>query len=1082
MSSPHRDADLLARGRERLEQFRRDKQQAQHAENTAADQHQQANGLDHQHAQNQQQQHQQQQQSATMNGHSDYSAYHGSAANGATAVDNVSSSSASFPVAPAVLSESSVLALRHDYESQYAQYGSDPQYAAYFQALAARVQQAQKALVAEQQRAQGPVAAGLAPLDWSSSPTLQSFSPEQRASFMAFAQYYDDPTYAEYYRSLSTQPAYEAYFSTVAVVRNELMQLQQQQQIQQQQQQQQTAFPEQPQQTFAQDEQPQQQPVQQPHAAEPHPSQPAVGAPVSSDPVAAEPAVKTEDVSFSVDPSLAPAADAAESLNVSFPPSPSNADAPSDASHSQQHASTASEPTIKSEVDAPNEQQHQQQQQVPLEFAAPTSHAVDQHGSSQSDEQQQQQQEQRQQQQHPSYESDEQKQSERNTQQSAEPSIAVDPAASASSLSDPSLSNGVPSSYFSAPATAPSAPVRSTSPSAELHSTVSLDYASADDLPLHDGRSTTPLMLSSQQSQQTDAGDEPQHLLHLAHFESESEAEDGSGGGGMPPLDFGASTGSSMNRYTLPQAPPQSVEQQQQQLQQREMDGGEGGIEVPPVVASETTEQFAHSLAQQTHAQQHQFSDAVESLSRASALAELEQLRAALSAKDAELAQLTRALPSAAAHPSHHQGAMMMSSSSASASAGDMLDELDASELLRERMQVQNMSKSLTSLSREVDSLRLENERLASQQMNLRREVGERNARMEQLQQDNVALLLEFEKLEGELTEAQQNAAAARRNAASSATPGHSSGTPLAATVCDHGSVFAELHELELQVHAVWHKSLEHTTRIDEAVEEMQAACEAAMHAATNGLLPQRLLTNGLQSHAGVSATPEASASSAAAAAASELAHMQRARSNSDPNVSLQDGPETDERRALNAAAETDTDGEESSSSSQLSTPPRKSSGSHALMAVPSATALGSVLSSVASLHELLRSKRTVESQLSALLRRVSELCDPTSTLLAGGLNVGTGVQQALRAMQQHSSKSWVRLHPSSTAGSALPGGASKQPGVPVHRHDDHVLHAQLAELRQSRDALSHQLQAQTERAHLLIKDKILLAKKIEGN
>ncbi len=176
-----------------------------------------------------------------------------------------------------------------------------------------------------------------------------------------------------------------------------------------------------------------------------------------------------------------------------------------------------------------------------------------------------------------------------------------------------------------------------------------------------------------------------------------------------------------------------------------------------------------------------------------------------------------------------------------------------------------------------------------------------------------------------------------------------------------------------------------------------------------------------------------------------------------------------------------------------MSTPPRKSStalvNSTGGSLVPSSSSvLSSVQCLVGSVSDLLRAKSQVEHQIASLLQRMEQLCEPMATLLGSlgaSKSLPAGVQKTLKAMQKKSfahspiasaasSLSAPLSSPPSASVSLRPGGAVPAPS------SDALLHAQVCELRSARDSLSVQLSAQMERVHLLIKDKIHLAKKIE--
>jgi hypothetical protein len=482
--------------------------------------------------------------------------------------------------------------------------------------------------------------------------------------------------------------------------------------------------------------------------------------------------------------------------------------------------------------------------------------------------------------------------------------------------------------------------------------------------------------------------------------------------------------------------------------------------DMPPPLESELYTLSQESEAQQHPQQQQELFDVAagnDDATRSAVLSELNDLRAALAAKQAQIDSLSASLPHNAGGAAH--SALMCAS-----------DEDSTSSLaLREGVQVSNLSKTIASLSREVDSLRLDNERLFHQQELLRRDVGDRNAKMEAVQHDNVALLLEMETLEAELAKTQQQLASTKQQ-----RPLLTSGSPALLTgssTCEHSSLLAELHELQLQVAPVWQKNEDLTQALEEAVLELQHACADALASGSVDGQQLRRLTAGLP--AGLSATPAGTSSSS-----SENAQQNRprARSNSDPALSL------DEETNTASTAQ----GTGDSAQSGMSTPPRKSSSTAAQQ--QQAVALSAaVQSSVSSVQELLRSKSAVEAQLFALLRRVQDLCEPMSALMAGVGDVA-GVQKSLKALQKQKKQGFSPLLNASAAlvahpGLASPGGAnsgSGPGGAVLQRSDDSLLHAQVSELRAARDSLASQLSAQLERAQALVRDKIFLAKKIE--
>lgn len=959
-------AELLRLGREKLAAFRQAKHQ-QHAHVETQDtpsNHTNGNGSSH------------------VDGA--YAAYHPSQASLMHAYANGHSQQAAAyqqqaPVASADPSHNAqqLAQLQSQYDAyMQAGYGSDPQYAGYFaqlqQQIATLQQQvaadahahtngshAQYATAATNGAEVQPSHASPAAPDYSASPTLQSYTPEQRNAFLSFAQYYHEPTYAEYYTSMRAQPEYAPYFQIMSQVESELqsiaaqaaagaaangahqtMEMQRQQEAQQQQQQQQWYEQQQQQLQQQQQQQAEQEARLADHARE-------------QERLHLE-AAQREQLQQS----------------QSQQPSPHHQH-PSDPNHRGEYPPAA---VIEESPDSSASHDHVTSQSS----AAPTTDASSSPSSS-----------------HPSTEATD-KHDSVNDSASPHTSIAASteevesvlPAQPIEPLSVATESPLTPADpeEVSFPPEVPSR--ASSSSAAELPSTVSLDDQSNDD---REGQSAR--FVDSTPSPASDSVETTPPPAANGDSEAGATQEDD-----VPTLDANSTS---------------------------------AVLQVPSHVHANSSDWLASQYAVDTSAAADTNSDdakpaaTTDDSARASVIAELSELRAALQTKDAEIAQLSRSLP---------HSALMQSS--------------DADAALDSQRQLHALSTTVQSLSTEIDSLRHEKETTRAQQALLSEQMAEKNARLEQVAQDNVALLIEMEQMEEEINKLQADAATNLKSLPASPAP----------AACTHGATLHELNELHLQLTQAWRRNQQLTSEVDEVVDQLRALGEAVdvLHE-TDSPQQQLLLTDGespakSSRPAGVSSTPDVPSSS------TNHAHPQRERANSDPNITsieaTDDGPSVEELAPVTPPPHEDY------SASQLSTPQRRPTDPVGQQLMPMSP-LVAVVAATSSLHSLLQSKREVESHLHSLLRRAADLSDPTATLLGSG---DAGVSKMLKAMQKKASEA----------------AAAAKPGAVMSPRVDEATLAAMADLRTARDNLALQLQAQVERANTLVRDKILLAKRIE--
>jgi hypothetical protein len=911
--------------------------------------------------------------------------------------------------------------LQQQYTTHYQQYGSDPRYAEYFRDLYARIltlqeQQQQKqqqqtqttqqtqqpeaepisqpAVMAttnsQQAEAASATAAAPAAFDFNLSPTLQSYSPEQRNAFLSFAAYYNDPNYAGYYQQLREKPEYQSYFQIMDIVQQEVAYYGAQQQQQQQQQ------PEQAQtqglaatetssvaasvpaesrtqeaasasqsaeaQRQLVDPSQLQQPVDEPsseqRAAEEEPSFPAGSTtaipteqPLATAEAAAVPA-RVESVAHlpaPIEPSdrVSPAPELPSTTTVDaeeLQPSPAMSD--------------QSEPVLMEHTQ--EEQQSERQLQTEPERAAERAQSS-----------------------HSPF-------AEKPRDLVDEPTAVAAPSMPESQAADEEEEDEGPPPLEPIPPEAPQ------------------EYSSER-------------LLQYQQQQQLQAEEAYRQQQEQAYRQQQEEAY----------WQQQQQQQQQQQPYRQEQQQAEAQHQQEQQRQQLQQQQLQHALleqsQQPPAVPAFLSESAPTEPPPSSSVSSSLLSESIVPAAdpRAAALAELESLRAALAAKDAEISRLSTRV-----NPLH---SALMSAETENVSLSDM----DAGELLRERMQVQNMSNTITSLSREVDSLRAENDKLYAQQNILRHDVGERNARVEQLHQDNVALLLEIETMEKELKEIEtlRAAVAARPQPPSLTSPGSTSAGQIS---CDHGSIFSELHDVHSQIAHLWGRNIRATHDLEELAEEVTLAIEAAARMEPQLLLQGESNNTSFQTPADkrspvpsgliTSFTPDVSGSTYQHAEQ----EASRPRSNSDPNAQqLLPAPTT---------------------GSEPLTPQKAPAEQRLVPSANSSSILSSLLAQASNIHSLLRSKGGIESQLHTLLARASELCDPINTLLSSESPAAAGVSKALKGLPK------------------------KPPGVVVAKSvavpDERVV-AQISELRSA-------LSAQMERSNLLIRDKILLAKRIE--